>query len=706
MLYCISLHAQNPFSASWPLQNNGAATTSGAITAQPVSTSSNLTVSSFTGSHLVTSVWNQSSSDKYIDFQVIPNANTTATINTLSYVTHFQSPNTEVFSYIYYSYDNFATSNYLTFNYSIPVGSNGTYQTNFSIADLTLSSTQPISFRIVADSNASNASPFAFVMSDFQLTGTSTALCDTPVFTMQPYPANQVVCANGINSISIISEAINISHYQWLHNGMGIIGQNGPNLNIFTISPSDSGTYTVLAINSCDEIVSSNSVNVTVNPIPTYYFDSDADGFGNPNEFVQSCNPTQGYVTNNLDCNDNNVTIYPMAEEICGDGIDNNCNGVTDENCVVTNQTTLQNNQCGSTLTSINQSIYANLVTGAQMYRFRVTDVITNQTQTIDRVLRVFNFTQLGTYAYGRTYTVEVAAKVANVFQPYGSGCSITTPTPLTKLQNTQCGITLTSFNTILYANAVQYVTGYRFKFINTATNQVYLFDRALRDFRVTSLPRIYQSQYNVEIAVKNTDGTYLPYGESCIINTPIVPVPSLVNCGVINNYQLVATSVSEATLYHFELVHEYYYTTGMNDFYFQFTNSSPTLSVSSYYNPYHTYYVRVRAEINGVLGAFSDFCTVLGNGQGVPDARLNFEDTFFEVKAAPNPFSSNFSVSIDSRSSESVNVKVFDMLGQLIEEKTCSELVIELGNNYSSGVYQVIIAQGNENKILRMIKR
>ncbi|MBU7029209.1 MAG: Ig-like domain repeat protein [Theionarchaea archaeon] len=39
-----------------------------------------------------------------------------------------------------------------------------------------------------------------------------------------------------------------------------------------------------------------------------------------------------GYTTCNGDCNDYDPAIHPGAEDIC-DGIDNNCNGTTDENC-------------------------------------------------------------------------------------------------------------------------------------------------------------------------------------------------------------------------------------------------------------------------------------------------------------------------------------------------------------------------------------
>jgi len=33
------------------------------------------------------------------------------------------------------------------------------------------------------------------------------------------------------------------------------------------------------------------------------------------------------------DCDDNDITTYPGAEEVCGDGIDNNCDGQIDEDC-------------------------------------------------------------------------------------------------------------------------------------------------------------------------------------------------------------------------------------------------------------------------------------------------------------------------------------------------------------------------------------
>jgi hypothetical protein len=66
----------------------------------------------------------------------------------------------------------------------------------------------------------------------------------------------------------------------------------------------------------------------------TYYRDLDGDGYGNSSSgTMQACGKTRGYVSNNSDCNDNNAAVYPEAAEVCGNGIDDDCNGQTDENC-------------------------------------------------------------------------------------------------------------------------------------------------------------------------------------------------------------------------------------------------------------------------------------------------------------------------------------------------------------------------------------
>lgn len=66
-------------------------------------------------------------------------------------------------------------------------------------------------------------------------------------------------------------------------------------------------------------------------PPATFFADADGDSYGNPSVSLSTCgNAPAGYVSNDDDCNDNNSTVNPGASEVC-DGLDNNCNGQTDE---------------------------------------------------------------------------------------------------------------------------------------------------------------------------------------------------------------------------------------------------------------------------------------------------------------------------------------------------------------------------------------
>jgi hypothetical protein len=62
------------------------------------------------------------------------------------------------------------------------------------------------------------------------------------------------------------------------------------------------------------------------------YFDADGDGFGAGSSTIETvlC-ATIGKVDNDLDCNDSDVLINPDASEICGSGIDENCDGTQDD---------------------------------------------------------------------------------------------------------------------------------------------------------------------------------------------------------------------------------------------------------------------------------------------------------------------------------------------------------------------------------------
>ncbi|MEM9193233.1 MAG: MopE-related protein [Myxococcota bacterium] len=83
----------------------------------------------------------------------------------------------------------------------------------------------------------------------------------------------------------------------------------------------------------CDTV--DNDCDTTVDETPSavpWYVDSDGDLYGDFSEpFIESCLVIVGRVTRGLDCDDSNSAIRPGAPDNTCDGIDDDCDGLTDE---------------------------------------------------------------------------------------------------------------------------------------------------------------------------------------------------------------------------------------------------------------------------------------------------------------------------------------------------------------------------------------
>ncbi|MFN9292706.1 MAG: putative metal-binding motif-containing protein, partial [Planctomyces sp.] len=81
--------------------------------------------------------------------------------------------------------------------------------------------------------------------------------------------------------------------------------------------------------NDCDGQSDDNDASVIGQG--TYYTDSDNDGYGAGASFLACVQPALSSTIAG-DCNDTNGAINPAAQEICDGGVDNDCDGQSDDN--------------------------------------------------------------------------------------------------------------------------------------------------------------------------------------------------------------------------------------------------------------------------------------------------------------------------------------------------------------------------------------
>jgi hypothetical protein len=86
----------------------------------------------------------------------------------------------------------------------------------------------------------------------------------------------------------------------------------------------------------------------------------------------------------------------------------------------------------------------------------------------------------------------------------------------------------------------------------------------------------------------------------------------------------------------------------------------------------------------------------------------LDTKESSLSVIAYPNPSSSVFNLEFSSSvSGKSNSIQVYNMSGQLIEQRQVQQSEnIELGSEYPSGMYNIIVTQGEQVKMLRVIKK
>ncbi|MBN2798582.1 MAG: putative metal-binding motif-containing protein [Deltaproteobacteria bacterium] len=80
--------------------------------------------------------------------------------------------------------------------------------------------------------------------------------------------------------------------------------------------------------NDCDMATDEEALGA-----PTWYADTDGDGFGAPGTAVVACEAPQGYTASEDDCDDRSAAVHPGAAEVCN-GIDDDCDEDVDQDAL------------------------------------------------------------------------------------------------------------------------------------------------------------------------------------------------------------------------------------------------------------------------------------------------------------------------------------------------------------------------------------
>jgi hypothetical protein len=414
-------------------------------------------------------------------------------------------------------------------------------------------------------------------------------------------------------------------------------------------------------------------------------------------------------------------------------------------NTIIINSPTVQlislnTSSCGSTLTALTTTITANAGLNALGYTFRIRLNDSNPTPAYAYSQSATRFVGANTFTgfplqYSTSYKIAVQYTFTDpitslpVESGYGAECTVNTPSiPLTNLASPTCNSQVAAMNANISAAAAPYATTYQFRirlFTDNGPSPTYYYSvpNASRFSSLTAFQGItfaYNTNYaiSVQYSVLNGSSTvWSGYGAECKIKTPFFPVTSLIpnQCGQSTptsltqqlnispypgfpHYRVKLEEISGEDVVNFEER--------------EITYPHFTLSDFSIAQEGKNYNVSVAIKLNGIFGDYDTACDLFtasnedGNDEGGDIVKAMMP---FKAVAYPNPFANNFMLDIKTTSQSSVNLKVYDMLGRLMEQREVRISDMEttiIGDLYPSGVYNVVVSQENSFETVRVVKR
>jgi hypothetical protein len=209
------------------------------------------------------------------------------------------------------------------------------------------------------------------------------------------------------------------------------------------------------------------------------------------------------------------------------------CPGTTNSNeatlnVVIIPDTKLRNADCGLTLGSMTQWVYADIVSGAEAYQFRFNDGSGSFTYIRSDGVQKIRLSWINSIDAGTTYDVDVRARVSGVWGSYATVCQLTTPTQLTtQLTSAYCNNT-TMAGSYVYCNIVAGADRYQFRFEEQGNpSNVFNKTSTTQKIKPIWITGIQNTTYNVTCRAR-VGGNWINYGSVCtltITGAPMRPI-------------------------------------------------------------------------------------------------------------------------------------------------------------------------------------